>query len=318
MPLIDLPLPELQHYEGRNPRPNDFDDFWDRALAELEATPADVHLEQASFRCRAATAYHLTFAGVRGARVHAKLLIPRDAKAAPAALSFHGYSQHSGDWSDKLSLVSEGFLVAAMDVRGQGGASTDPGGYGGTTFFGHIIRGATDSPKNLLYRQIYLDCVQLARIVAALPEVDPARVCAIGASQGGGLALACAALEPSISRVASQFPFLCDWQRVWELDLGQSAYDALGDHFRSFDPLHEREREFFTTMGYIDVQHLAPRIRAHVLMATGLRDEICPPSTQFAAYNKIASPKRMEIFPDYGHETYPCWADTVFDFLSAA
>ena len=50
------------------------------------------------------------------------------------------------------------------------------------------------------------------------------------------------------------------------------------------------------------MQHLAPRIKARVVMATGLLDSTCPPSTQFAAYNKIASEKEMMLYPDFGHE----------------
>ena len=59
---------------------------------------------------------------------------------------------------------------------------------------GHIVRGLDDSPDKLLYRQIFLDTAQLARIVMAMPGVDAERVGATGASQGGGLTLACAAL----------------------------------------------------------------------------------------------------------------------------
>ena len=83
----------------------------------------------------------------------------------------------------------------------------------------------------------------------------------------------------------------------------------------AFDSLHEREQEIFTRLGYIDVQYLAPRIKAEVLMITGLMDTICPPSTQFAAYNKITSPKQMAIYPDYGHEGLPGNADRVYTFL---
>jgi cephalosporin-C deacetylase len=62
---------------------------------------------------------------------------------------------------------------------------------------------------------------------------------------------------------------------------------------------------------------LAKRIRAEVLMATGLMDEICPPSTQFAAYNKIVHLlKKMVIYPDYGHENLPGFNDMTFRFLS--
>jgi cephalosporin-C deacetylase len=203
-----------------------------------------------------------------------------------------------------------------MDVRGQAGRSTDPGGVSGTTFFGHIVRGVSDGPDQLLFRQIYLDCARLVSIVGSLQSVDPTRICATGGSQGGGLALACAALEPSIVRVAALFPFLSDWLRVWELDLASEAYEGLRDHLRLFDPTHARKDEFFRTMGYIDVQHLAPRIGAHVLMGTGLMDTICPPSTQFAAYNKITSEKQVVIYPDYGHEPIPGWNDLAFAFLA--
>ena len=315
MPISELPLEELRRYEGRNVRPEDFDDYWDVALAELADTPVNMVQEPADFQSDSADAFELSFAGVRDARVYAKVVVPKMAARAPAVLMFHGYGGNSGDWLPLLAWAAEGFVVAALDVRGQGGRSTEPGGYSGTTFHGHIVRGVSDGPGSLLYRQIYLDCVRLARVIASMSEVDPARVCTIGGSQGGGLALACAALEPSIAGVAALYPFLCDWLRVWELGLAESAYEGLRQHFRSFDPTHERKDDFFRTMGYIDVQHLAPRIRGAVLVGTGLADEICPPSTQFAAYNKIQSPKQHVIYPDYGHEDIPGWNDRVFRFL---
>jgi cephalosporin-C deacetylase len=190
--------------------------------------PEDVSVQPAGFEASTADAFDLSFAGVRGATVYAKLLVPKGAAGAPGLIVFHGYSGNSGDWLDLLSWAAEGFVVAALDVRGQAGRSTDPGGLSGSTFAGQIVRGASDGPDELLYRHIFLDCVRVARIVGALPEVDPARTCTMGGSQGGGLALACAALEPSVARVASQYPFLCDWLRVWELDLAVSAYDGSG------------------------------------------------------------------------------------------
>lgn len=59
----------------------------------------------------------------------------------------------------------------------------------------------------------------------------------MGGSQGGGLALACAALEPSVARVASQYPFLCDWLRVWELDLAVAELGEMdGGYVAEFRP----------------------------------------------------------------------------------
>ncbi len=306
MPLVDMPLERLKAYTGRNPRPEDFDAYWERALAEMRAVKPKVELKPAEFQTAFAECFDLWFTGVRGARIHARYLRPRHRRGrCPAVLQFHGYSGNCGHWTDKLGYAAAGFCVAALDCRGQGGLSEDTGGVRGNTLRGHIIRGLDDAPDNLLFRHIFLDTAQLARIVMGLPEVDAARVGAMGGSQGGGLTLACAALEPRLRIAAPVFPFLCDYQRVWEMDLAKDAYEELRLFFRAFDPLHRRETEIFTRLGYIDAQHLAPRIRAKVMMTVGLMDTICPPSTQFAAYNKITAPKELVIYPDFGHEMLP-------------
>lgn len=318
MPLLDKPLPELRVYQGINPRPDDFDAFWDEGLAEMRAVDPQVELRPAAFQTASAECFDLWFTGVGGSRVHAKYLRPRNRPApGPAVLQFHGYAGNAGDWCHKLSYVSAGFCVAAMDCRGQGTPSEDLGSVRGTTFKGHIIRGLDDEPCKLAFRQIFLDTAQLARIVAAFEEVDENRIGAMGGSQGGALTLACAALAPEIiKRAAPIYPFLCDYQRVWEMDQAKSAYEELKYYFRHFDPRHERQHEIFTRLGYIDCQHLAPRIRAAVLLGCGLMDDICPPSTQFAAYNKINAPKQVLIYPDFGHEGLPGFDDAAFEFLS--
>ena len=321
MPVVDMPIEELRAYTGTNPRPDDFDEYWDNALAELDGVAPEIELGDAEFSAPGARCEHLYFTGTGGARVHAKLLRPaaNAADAGPggaaAVLQFHGYTGNSGDWSDQLGYVGAGFVVAAMDCRGQGGLSEDVGGVRGNTQRGHIIRGLDDGKDKLLYRHIFLDTVRLARIVMELDEVNPTRIGATGGSQGGGLALACAALEPRISRAAATFPFLSDYKRVWEMDLDTGAYQEVRDYFRRFDPTHAREEEVFTRLGYIDVHHLAHRIRANTLMLTTLIDNVCPPSTQFAAFNAIAAEKRMVIYPDFGHENLPGGKDQIFSHL---
>lgn len=306
-------------YRGRNPRPDDFDAFWAAALAELDALDSCPVLEPSSFTAAAgfAECFDLWFTGVGGARVHAKYLRPvTGASPHPAVLKFHGYTLSSPDWSSLLGWVGHGYSVAALDCRGQGGLSDDVGVVRGNTQGGHIVRGLDDAPEKLLYRQIFLDCAELARIVMGFAEVDGGRIGVTGASQGGGLTLACAALEPRVRRAAPVYPFLSDYQRTWEMGLAVDAYAELQKHFRLYDPRHERERETFTRLGYIDVQHLAPSIRGEVLMITGLSDTICPPSTQYAAFNKITAPKRHVLYPDYAHESLPGSDDLIYEFMA--
>ncbi len=321
MPLtFDFSFDRLQTYQGINPRPADHAEYWAEALAEMHALDPQVALVPADFQAPNAECFHLYFTGVGGARVHAKLLRPKAAPAPhPAVLMFHGYTGDSGDWADKLGYVGQGFTVAALDCRGQGGLSEDNSSVQGNTHRGHIIRGLDDAlngrPEKLLFRQIFLDTAQLARIVMAMPDVDPGRVGATGGSQGGALTVACASLEPGISRAAPIFPFLSDYKRVWEMDQAKDAYIELKEYFRHFDPRHEKEEAIFKMLGYIDIQHLARRIRGDIQWHIGLMDTICPPSTQFAAYNKIEATKSMVIYPDFGHEGLPGVNDKIFQFM---
>lgn len=324
MPLtFDLPLDQLPAYLGRTPRPADFDEFWDKGLKEMAAVDPKVELVPADIETSFAECFWLSFTGIGGARIEAKYVRPRQHSQMPrpAVLHFHGYGQQVWDWTDgpTMALAAEGISTFALNARGQGGRSEDLGGVRGTTFRGHIVRGLIEAmdgqPEKLLFRSIFLDAAQLARIAMATEGIDPARVGAWGGSQGGGLALACAALEPRIARVAPSYPFLSDYRRVWEMDQAREAYAELQDWFRQHDPLHARENEAFTALGYIDIQNLASRIRGEVLWRIGLMDKICPPSTQFAAYNKLTAKKTMLVYPDYQHERLPLAFDQVFSFM---
>ncbi len=321
MPLLDMPLDKLHHYQGRNPRPDGFDAFWDEALAELDQHDAQVELVPHPMHAPFAECFSLFFSSPDGSRLHAKYLRPRHAKpnSCAAVLMFHGYSGSSGEWHDKLSYVGRGQVVAALDCRGQGGLSDDRSSVSGNTHSGLIIRGLSDAlqgePHRLYYRQMFQDTALLARIVASFDEVDADRMGAAGGSQGGGLTLACAALHPTIKRACATYPFLCDYKRVWEMDQAANAYAELKTFFRHFDPRHEREDAVWNALGFIDVQHLAPRIQAHVLMPVGLMDAVCPPSTQFAAWNKIPGQKELLVYPDFGHEGLPGANDAAYNFL---
>jgi cephalosporin-C deacetylase len=317
MPVIDMPMDKLREYKGSSPCPEDIDQFWDDALEEMNALDPELELLPAEFQTPFAKCYDMYFTGVGGARIYAKLLRPVAPVKTPhpALVMFHGYSGHSGDWNDKLQYVAAGFTVAALDCRGQGGLSEDVGGVIGNTLKGHIIRGLDSGPEKLYFRSVFLDCAQLTRLVMGMEEVDDTRVGLMGGSQGGALTLACAALVPEVNRAFSAFPFLSDYKRVWDMDLDVHAYEELRTYFRHFDPTHEREDEVFRRLGYIDIQNLAKRIRCNIRMATGLIDQICPPSTQFAVYNKISSEKQHIFYPDFGHEALPGCNDRIYRFM---
>ena len=128
-----------------------------------------------------------------------------------------------------------------MDCRGQGGRSEDVGGVTGNTLRGHIIRGLDEAikggdPSKLLFRQIFLDTAQMAKIVMEMPDVDETRVGVTGGSQGGALTVACTALEPRIKLSAPVYPFLSDYKRVWDMDQDENAYAELREYLPQVRP----------------------------------------------------------------------------------
>ena len=318
MPMIDMPLDELKTYSGRGIKPKDFEEYWDRALAEMEATDPQLEITENEIRLPNVKCYDMYFSGVRNGRVHAKIVKPAHIEGKlPAVLFFHGYSGAIDDWTGLMSYVAMGYIAVGMDARGQGGLSSDKNPVEGNTLHGHIIRGLDDpDPDNLLFRQIFLDTAQLAKIVSGFDDVDENKIAAAGGSQGGALTVACAALSPSVKMAAAEFPFLSDYRRVWEMDMAERAYAELKEYFRHFDPTHAREDEIFEKLGYIDLQFLAPRIKAEIMFGTGLMDNVCPPSTQFAIYNKITAPKKMVIYPDFGHEGLKGFYDIRAEFFA--
>jgi cephalosporin-C deacetylase len=48
MPLFEMPLETLKTYTGRNPRPDDFDTYWDDALKEMRGIDPQVAIEPAA------------------------------------------------------------------------------------------------------------------------------------------------------------------------------------------------------------------------------------------------------------------------------
>ena len=64
----------------------------------------------------------------------------------------------------------------------------------------------------------------------------------------------------------------------------------------------ERVDAAFRTLSYCDGLNFAVRASAPALFSVGLMDEICPPSTVFAAYNHYAGPREIRVWPYNGHE----------------
>lgn len=299
-------------YQGAAPKPADFDDFWEKCKKEVESLGLKYQLTEYPLYSNVAEAWDLQFTGVDQATIHCQLVKPKNYKGKLGLLlRFHGYHNSAGDWSEKIGQAAEGFAVLTLNVRGQGGPSEDRSLTKGGTLKGHIIRGIDEGRDNLHFKRVFQDVYQMTRIGMSFEDVDPARVYAYGGSQGGAQALVCAALSPQVRATFVLFPFLSDYRLAYRTNVLMSAYEELAYWFRYRDPRHEREEYVFSQLDYIDIQFLADRIRGKVIWAMALRDDACPPQTQFATYNKLTCEKELVFYPDYIHEDLPGFWDRV-------
>ena len=155
MPILDMPLEKLREYRGVNPRPQDFDAYWDESLQEMHGIAPDPEYREAEFQAPSGHCQDLFFTGVGGARVHARLVCPpEDGKKHPALLMFHGYTGAAPDFFSMLPYAYAGFYVAALEVRGQGGVSECPNSLAGPTVYGQLINGVNDADPKALYTWI--------------------------------------------------------------------------------------------------------------------------------------------------------------------
>lgn len=298
MPIFDLSLPELQAYRPALTRQPDFDAFWQQTLAEAAGQPLDPKLEPVEYPVPEIKAFAATYLGWQGAPIAAWYLRPAGDGPFPAMVFYHGYRNSKSAIYNYLPWVLQGYAVLAVDVRGQPGGSIDTAPYSeGGHARGWLTKGVLN-PQEYYYRGVYVDSVRALDFLAAQPQVDMSRVGLTGFSQGGGLSLAVAALDDRPALTMPGMPFLCHFERPLELTQTQ-PYWEIAEYLRHHPT---RSEQVFRTLSYFDNLNLADRITCPVLVSVGLIDEICPPSTVFAVYNRLTAPKAIGVFPYHAHE----------------
>lgn len=316
MPRVDMSLEALKNYRGTNPKPLDFDMFWDKQVERANAHPLEYTIEESEIKgFSTITCYDMWFTGIDKAKIYAKYIKPNTNQKVPLILQYHGYPGASRPWFEQIDFAGMGYALLIMDCPGQGGRSeARKTRMLGPTASNHFIMGIDGEIEDLYYVNTFLDGYLLSRIGESLEGIDKSRIYCNGASQGAAFALVCTALNHKIKKCAALYPYLCDYKRVWELDLDHVVYEGLRYYSKWFDQEHSND-EMFLKLGYIDVANFASRIQAEILFGIGLCDVFCPPSTQFAVYNQISSKKELYIYPDYGHEEIPEFDDLLLDYF---
>jgi cephalosporin-C deacetylase len=320
MPLADMPLEELRHYASAVAEPHDFDAFWDGTLSEARTTPLAFTSTPVDNLLPLIDSFDVSFTGYGGARIKGWLHLPAHrppGRTLPAVVQYIGYSGGRGLVQQDTKWAQAGYAHFIMDTRGQGyggitGETADPHASAGAVAHPGVMTRGLASKEDYYYRRLYVDAFRAIEAVQSFPEVDADKLFLAGISQGGGLALAAAGLAAGrlngIQAVLADVPFLQDISRGISL-AARGPYPEV----TAFLARHrERHEHMLTVLNYFDGVHLGRRATAPALFSVALLDDVCPPSTVFAAFNSYgtANPKRsgetpkktMEIYHFNGHE----------------
>src|SRR5688572_14529512 len=307
MAFFDLPLNELKTYKPAREEPKDFDAFWKSTLEEARAFPLDAKFEKVDHGLVAQETYDVTFNGFGGQPVKGWLILPtvraNGRSPLPCVVEFIGYGGGRNFAFDWLLWASAGYAHFVMDTRGQGsnwskGDTPDLYAEGGNSHYpGSMTHGVLD-PKHYFYRRVFTDAVRAIEAARSHPDVDAKQIAVTGGSQGGGITIAAAGLVPEVVAAMPDVPFLCHYRRATEI-VDTYPYKEIAE----FCHVHRDKVEtVFRTLSYFDGVNFSTRATAKALFSVGLMDEVCPPSTVYAAFNYWAGEKEMKVYPYNEHE----------------
>lgn len=287
------------------PEPRDFDAFWSSQLGQLAGVPATAKMSSVTSGNPAVDAYDVRVSAL-GAPVSGYLANPRGATpgSLPAIITLHGAGVRSARLDIAVNWAAHGLL--ALDINAHGISNGQPDSYytelANGPLFNYRLRGR-ESRETFYFREMFLRVVRAIDFITSLPEWDGRTLILRGNSQGGAQALAGAGLDQRVTMVVATVPAMADLTgSVMDRAMG---WPRMSELYHPEEQVPDVAGRIIETLRYYDVGNFAARIRAEAFLTVGFIDASCPPSTVYAAYNRI--PTKKAIYNDVlaGHVNTP-------------
>ncbi|MFT3705846.1 MAG: acetylxylan esterase [Agriterribacter sp.] len=281
--------------------PSDFTKYWDNAKVELATVPIDARMTLLPDRCtETVNVYHVNLQNYKiGTRLYGILCVPKKEGKYPALLQVPGAGVRA--YSGDVVNAEKGIITFQIGIHGVP-VNMDPSVYNSlaTGALANYWNINLDDKDRYYYKRVYLGCVRANDFITSLPQYDGANLGVTGGSQGGALSIVTAALDKRVKYLAAFYPALCDLTGYLKGRAG--GWPHL---FDKSNLAFNNTKEKISTAGYYDVVNFARQLTIPGMYSMGFNDEVCPPTSMFAAYDVITAPKDVFIVPETGHWTYP-------------
>ena len=272
--------------------PEDFFQYWEEQKALLRAIPEDMQLTKLDTDSTdQQTTYQFSMANINGSRVYGWLSVPTKAGPLPAMLLVPAASvwPYGPRWV--TGWGGKGFLTIgifahnySVDLPRERYEELEAGALKGYRHEGR------DSRDTYYFRRVFLSCTRAMDYLMSRPEWDGANLLVTGSSQGGGLSLVSAGLEPRVTAIAANVPALCDHTGIL---IGRiSGWPRL---------IEGPDKPSAAVAPYFDAVNFARHVKCATVISCGFADSTCPPTSVYAAYSVLPEPKRMVPTPTMGH-----------------
>jgi cephalosporin-C deacetylase len=288
-----MPKQVRADYQSKMRKPADFEAFWQGIIRQAETIPLASEMVPEPLRTSDdIEVFQVFYDSLDQVRIAAWYCCPsRRAERSPAILFLPGYQMDPPipkEWARK------GYIALSVAPRGKlrSMRQFNPG-------YPNLLTHNIVDRHTYAYRGFYVDAWRGIDFLLSRPEVDPTRIGVTGTSQGGGLTICTAAMRPEVRAAAAGAPYLCGFLDAIELT-HTYPYEEINDYLRQYPASRPAVED---TLAYFDGINFADQITCPIIVNIGLQDNVCPPETGYALFNRIgATDKRLYTYDGHGHD----------------
>lgn len=279
------------------PAPSDFDKFWNEQKRILKNIPMNIKLTPAKSDHEDILVYDLQADTFNG-KLSAYLIMPKDAK--PKSLPAIVLPQGAGVYSSakNYEYAKNGYLTICFNVHGieNGHERKYYDDLQREKLWGYEYWGS-DSREKIFFREAFMRVMRAMDAVMAQPQWDGKHLVLSGGSQGAGQAIAGAGLyNDKVTLVTAKYPALCDHSGIV---VGRT--NGWPHFVREKDKDGNYNKKIVEAARYVDCVNFAARIKCPAVFSINFADDLCEPTSSFAAYNNIKSKKELVTNPEARH-----------------